>query len=302
MAWEYSEKTRQLFQDALTGKAGTHMGEIKDADAIGIDGSIVCGDAMKIYFNVDKNESDPRQDSINKIKYQTFGCTSAIAASEALCSIIEARKCTPIESLKITNNEIVDFLGGLPEQKIHCSVMGAQAMREAVKDWAKKRNVNLSEFENLMEEQDEGRIICDCFALSEPYLERKIKEMNLKTVDQVKNSLKAGGACQSCIERPGGIRDLLTKIWGKEDQSCKSNTSTPCNYEERINKVIEETIRPELKLHNGGITVVEIKEDKVYCVLEGACSNCSGAKFTLKNLVEKQLKELVDEKITVIDV
>ena len=127
MAWEYSEKTKQLFMDAVHGKPGTHLGEIDEPDGMGEHGSIACGDAMRFTFRVRRHPADPRQDVITDARYLTFGCTSAIAASEALCTLIERGRYTPIQALKISNQDIVDFLDGLPKQKIHCSVMGAEA-------------------------------------------------------------------------------------------------------------------------------------------------------------------------------
>ena len=112
MAWEYSEKTKQLFMDAVHGKPGTHLGEIEDPDGFGEHGSIACGDAMRFTFRVKRHPTDPTQDVITEARYLTFGCTSAIAASEALCTLIEQGGYTPIQALKITNKDIVDFLGG----------------------------------------------------------------------------------------------------------------------------------------------------------------------------------------------
>ena len=89
MAWEYSEKTRQLFMDAVHGKPGTHLGEVEEPDGVGEHGSIACGDAMRFTFRVERHPTDPTQDKITAARYLTFGCTSAIAASEALCTLIE---------------------------------------------------------------------------------------------------------------------------------------------------------------------------------------------------------------------
>ena len=132
MAWEYSEKTKQLFMDAVHGKAGTHLGEIENADGVGEHGSIACGDALRFTFRVKRHPDDPTKDVITETKYLTFGCTSAIAASEALCCLIEEGNYTPIQALEIKNSDIVDYLEGLPKQKIHCSVMGADALQAAV--------------------------------------------------------------------------------------------------------------------------------------------------------------------------
>ena len=119
MTWEYSEKTKQIFMDAVQGKPGTHMGEIKNPDGLGEHGSIACGDALRFTFRVEQHPTDPTRDVITEARYLTFGCTSAIAASEALCTLIERGGYTPIQALKITNEDIVKFLEGLPEEKIH---------------------------------------------------------------------------------------------------------------------------------------------------------------------------------------
>ncbi len=216
MAWEYSEKTKQLFMDAVHGKPGTHLGEIEDPDGFGEHGSIACGDAMRFTFRVKRHPTDPTKDVITEARYLTFGCTSAIAASEALCALIEQGDHTPIEALKITNQDIVEYLEGLPRQKIHCSVMGAEALEAAVFNWAQKRGVDLESLgiDVHAEERAEGRIVCKCFSLSEPYLRRKIKELNLRTIAEITNAIKAGGACMSCHHVPGGLQDLLDEIWG----------------------------------------------------------------------------------------
>ena len=236
MGWDYSEKTKQLFIDAVHGKPGTHLGEIENPDGLGEHGSIACGDALRFSFRVKKND-DPLQDVITEARYLTFGCTSAIAASEALCCIIEDRKVTPIEALKITNADIVDFLEGLPQQKIHCSVMGAEALEAAVMDWAKKRGVDLAALgvEGHTEAEDEGRVVCKCFGITEPYIRRKIKELNLRTIPEITGAIKAGGACMSCHHAPGGLQDILDDVWGKETASqttvsAAGSSPTPKNF------------------------------------------------------------------------
>jgi NifU-like protein len=221
MAWEYSKKTMELFTAAVHGKPGTHLGEITDPDGLGEHGSIACGDALRFTFKVEQDADDPLKDKIIEAKYLTFGCTSAIAASEALCCMIEDRHLTPIEALAITNQEIVDFLEGLPEQKIHCSVMGAEALQAAVFYWAQRRGVNLNALGIGIhaDEQEEGRVVCKCFALTEPYIKRKIKELNLRTLSEMTSAIKAGGACRSCLYSPGGLQDILHEVWGTEKTS-----------------------------------------------------------------------------------
>ncbi|MEN8164093.1 MAG: iron-sulfur cluster assembly scaffold protein, partial [Acidobacteriota bacterium] len=176
MTWNYSEKTTQLFMDAVQGKYGTHLGEIENPDGLGEHGSIACGDALRFSFRVERHPTDPLQDIIVEARYLTFGCTSAIAASEAMCRLVEKGNFTPLEALKITNQDIVTYLGGLPQAKIHCSVMGAEALEAAVFDWARKRGVSLNDLgiDIHEDEIEEGRLVCQCFGLSEPYIRRKI--------------------------------------------------------------------------------------------------------------------------------
>jgi NifU-like protein len=316
MGWEYSEKTKQLFMDAVQGKPGTHLGEIENPDGMGEHGSIACGDAMKFTFRVKRHPSDPTMDVIAETKYLTFGCTSAIASSEALCDIIEHGNYTPITALKIRNSDIVDYLQGLPEQKIHCSVMGAEALEAAVFNWAQRRGVDLKGMGIDMHDQEteEGRMVCKCFSITEPYLIRKIRELNLRTIPQITNAIKAGGGCSSCHHVPGGLQDLLDQVWKGESAAAsgpfqlvsieghEESKVSPYQFAKKVEKVIQEYIRPSLKMDGGDVEVVDIKDTLVYCTLRGACSNCAGASQTLKMMVERLLKDQVDERIRVIQV
>lgn len=319
MAWEYSEKTKQIFIDAVHGKPGTHLGEIENPDGFGEHGSIVCGDALQFTFRVQRHPTDPLKDVITEARYLTFGCTSAIAASEALCVLIEQGGYTPIQALKITNKDIVDYLNGLPAQKIHCSVMGAEALEAAVFNWAQKRGVDLKAIgvDIRMQEEDEGRIVCKCFSLTEPYIKRKIKELNLRTIADITHAIKAGGACMSCHHVPGGLQDLLDEVWGrapgvvkaadKADTLTPGPTSQPASLTgylliKKIEKTVDEYVRPILKNDGGDVEIVDIKDTTVYCRLLGACAGCPGATTTLKLMVERILKEQVDERVRVISV
>lgn len=323
MAWEYSEKTKQLFMDAVHGKPGTHLGEVESPDGFGEHGSIACGDSMRFTFKVRKHPTDPTQDAITEAKYLTFGCTSAIASSEALCMLIEQGSYTPIQALKITNQDIVDFLGGLPQQKIHCSVMGAEALEAAVFNWAQKRGVDLNKLGVHLhaDEDKEGRMVCKCFGLSEPYLRRKIQELNLRTIAEITNATKAGGACMACHHAPGGLQDLLDEVWGKggkqlplvpklsqpEPAPAPQNAPqrmelSPYQFAKKVEKTVDEVVRPMLARDGGDVEIIDIKENLVFCRMNGACAGCAAAGQTLKLMVEKTLKDLVDERIRVIAV
>jgi NifU-like protein len=316
MGWDYSEKTKQIFMDAVHGKPGTHMGEIEDPDGFGEHGSIACGDALRFTFRVRRHPTDPLQDVIVEARYLTFGCTSAIAASEALCSLIDGGNFTPVTALKISNQDIVDYLDGLPEQKIHCSVMGAEALEAAVFNWAQKRGVDLRQLgiDIRPSEQQEGRIVCKCFTMSEPYIRRKIVELGLKTIPEITGAIKAGGACMSCHHAPGGLQDLLDEIWGRPPVRMRADPElpkgveavppapavSPYHFAKQVEKALDEYIRPLLVKDGGDVELVDIKDTEVYCRLLGRCSGCGASDLTMKLMVEKTLKERVDERIRVI--
>jgi len=318
MAWEYTERTTQLFMDAVQGKPGTHLGEIEDADGLGEHGSIACGDAMRFTFRVTRNNDDPTKDIITDARYLTFGCTSAIASSEALCVLLEQKDYTPLEALQITNGDIVKLLGGLPKQKLHCSVMGAEALEAAVFNWSQKRGVDLKELgiELTTHDAEEGRIVCQCFTVTEPYIRRKIQELELKTIGDITDAIKAGGACMSCHHAPGGLQDMLDEHWGQRHLKVKTDPTppelhcatqekpplSPYQFAKKIEEAIEEHVRPMLKRDGGDLEIIDIKDRMVYAKLNGACAGCAGAGMTLKLMVEETLKNRVDDRIKVIAV
>ena len=312
MTWNYSKKTTELFMAAVQGKPGTHLGEIQNPDGLGEHGSIACGDALRFTFRVDRHPTDPLKDRIVEARYLTFGCTSAIASSEALCALIEEGGYTPVEALKITNRDIVDYLDGLPQEKIHCSVMGAEALEAAVFDWAQKRGVDLSALgiDITREEQEEGRVVCTCFGLTEPYLRRKIRELGLRTIEEITNTVKAGGACMACHHAPGGLQDLLDEAWGRQGASLPTlpvvplqsgvpptQGLSPYQRAKRIERVIEEEVAPMLRKDGGDVEIVDIKDTLVYCRFTGFGEDTPKRS---RLLAEQALKEQVDERIRVI--
>lgn len=122
----YNEKVINEFRNPQ------NMGEMEDANAVGTVGNATCGDIMKIYMKIEDN-------IIKDVSFQTFGCTAAIATSSIATSMIKGK--TVDEALNLTNAEVVEKLGGLPPQKLHCSVLAEEAIKAAVNDYLKKYKV-----------------------------------------------------------------------------------------------------------------------------------------------------------------
>jgi len=136
--WKYSEKLMDHFMNPR------NSGQLPDPDGHSEVGSPQCGDAMTLDIRVDE------QDRISDIRFMTFGCAGAIAAASALTEI--ARGKTLDEALSISNDEIIDFLGGMPEEKYHCSVMGHEALEGAVDDFRVRRDRVLRHLEQILAE------------------------------------------------------------------------------------------------------------------------------------------------------
>ncbi|MEK7557758.1 MAG: iron-sulfur cluster assembly scaffold protein [Patescibacteria group bacterium] len=119
----YSKKVIQHFRKPH------NQGQIKNADAVGKVGNPACGDIMKIYLKI-------TDQTIKDVKFETMGCAAAIAVSSALTDLVKNK--TLIEALKVDNDKIVKELGGLPEQKIHCSMLAVKALKKAVDNYEKE--------------------------------------------------------------------------------------------------------------------------------------------------------------------
>lgn len=136
-SWLYSDEVKTHFfnpKNIMTEEAEKGY----KADSVGMVGSPACGDMMKIWIKVDKKTK-----KIKDLKWRTYGCASAIAATSMLSvMVLENGGMTLEKAEKITPQDILKRLGGLPEIKIHCSVLGDQALRAAIEDYKKKNNTN----------------------------------------------------------------------------------------------------------------------------------------------------------------
>ena len=277
--WDYTEKVRDHFFNPR------NVGEIENPDGVGEVGSLACGDALKLTFKLDKNGK------IADAKFKTFGCASAIATSSVLTEIIKGMKLE--EAAKVTNKDIADYLGGLPEQKMHCSVMGREALEAAIENYrggGKKKH------------ELEGNVICTCFGVTDKEIERVIRENDLTTVEQVTNYCKAGGGCGGC---QGEIEKLIEKIQGDKIKQPvpiiprRGAKLTNIQKIQLIQQTINEQIRPGLRAHGGNIELIDVEGDKVIVAFRGMCAQCRLTEFTMKDVVEAKLREFVSKDLFV---
>ncbi len=274
--WNYTEKVYEHFKNPK------NVGEIENPDAVGEVGSIVCGDALKLTLKIDK-----ATDKITDAKFKTFGCASAIASSSALTELVKGM--TLEDAAKITNQQIADYLGGLPSEKMHCSVMGMEALEAAIKNYrgGKAEKVIIGAGE---------RVVCKCFSVTESHILKAIKLNNLKTVEEVTNFTKAGGGCGQC---KGEIEKILKDYWAEAEHK-RFAQMTVVEKIKMIEKVLAEEVNPKLKADGGWIELVDIEGQKVKLRFLGMCAGCPSSSATLKNIVEKELKERIDPALEVV--
>jgi NifU-like protein len=265
------------------------VGDIADADAVGEVGSLACGDALKLFLKL-----DDKKERIVDAKFQTFGCGSAIASSSALTEMIKGK--TLEEALLVTNKEIADFLGGLPEEKMHCSVMGQEALEVAI---AKFRGVTI-ELHDREHAVQGGEIVCKCFGLTDQFLKKVIAANKLHTAEQVTHFTKAGGGCGGCIPR---IKELIAEVLGEKplEEHKRPEKLTNLRKMQLIQDVLEKEIKPQLWADGGDLELIDIAGNEVQIAFRKACAGCASSGFTAK-FVEHKLRDLVSEDITVEEV
>ena len=293
--WNYTEKVMEHFLHPH------NVGEITDADGVGEVGNITCGDALKLYLKVSEDGKH-----IEDVKFQTFGCASAIASASALTDLVKGK--TVEEAERITNQDIAGFLGELPEEKMHCSVMGMEALEAALANLRGESDGRMTSSEHATEDEydPEGldRTVCFCFSVSERKIRDVIKANNLTTVDQITHYCKAGGGCGGCKPE---LAVILEKVRGEEkaaseaklEEGKKPKKLTNLQKINLIQTTVDAEIRPALQADGGDLELVDIDGNIVYVQLTGSCAGCPSAHITLKRWVEAKLKELVSEDIEV---
>jgi len=278
--WDYTAKVKDHFLNPR------NAGEIARPDLDATVGNITCGDALRIMAKLDA------AGRIAEAKFQTFGCASAIASSDALIEIIKGK--TLQEASRVTNDDIAAYLGGLPEEKMHCSVMGMEALQKAIAQYRHEP----------FELEEEGKIVCRCFGVTDKLIEKVIRDHHLRTVDEVTHYTKAGGGCHGCVPE---IEAILAKVNGTAPAAAAapaapSGKLTNLRRIALVQQVLEAEVRPMLQQDGGDVELVDVDGRRVQVAFRGHCAWCPVSDVTLKGAVEAKLRELVDPQIVVEDV
>ena len=264
--WDYTNSVMDHFKNPR------NVGKLEDANGVGEVGSLACGDALKLFLKI-----DPETGKIQDAKFQTFGCASAIASASALTEMVKGKSVD--EALNLTNADIAKFLGGLPEQKMHCSVMGKEALEAAVANFKGEKFV----------EHEDAKVICKCFWVEEDKVREVIRENKLTSVEDVTHYTKAGGGCGGCIPDIKRILEEENKAASGPAEEEKPKM-TNLQRIQLISKVIENDVAPQLRADGGDVELVDIEGPNVYVKLRGACAGCPGAKATLQESCSGDLK------------
>lgn len=271
--WEYTDKVREHFLNPR------NVGEVENPDGIAEVGSIACGDALKLSFKLDESKR------IKEAKFKTFGCASAIASSSALTEMIKGM--TLEEAAKVSNKDIAEYLGGLPDEKMHCSVMGKEALEKAIEN-----------YKGVPSTEPGAKIVCECFGVTDLEIERAIRENNLTTVEEVTNYTKAGGGCGNCKD---AIQEIIDRIRAEAKPSGAPKL-TNIQKIRKIEEALEKEIRPSLKHDGGDIELIDVIGNRVIVAVRGACAACKASDITLKHFVEAKLRDLVSPDLNIEEV
>lgn len=281
--WDYSEDVVDHFLHPR------NVGEIENPDGIGEVGSLACGDMLRLTFKLGQDGK------VADAKFKTFGCASAIASSSALTEMVKGK--TIAEAAAITNKDIAEYLGGLPEAKMHCSVMGREALEAAIA---------YSRGERAIKHEIDGDVVCKCFGVTDKQIKSVARENGLTTLEQITQYTKAGGGCGQCI---GEIEALLSEI--KEDTrgdlndtpySDKAPKLTNLQVMHRTEELFNSRIRKALAHDGGDIELVDVDGGVIFVRLKGACAHCPTSTHTMRQFIEKEIQKEISKELRVEEV
>ena len=289
------------------------LGEIteEDAEALGAKlivadwGAESCGDAVRLYWAVDKET-----EKIVKGAFKSFGCGTAIASSDMMVELCLNK--TVEEALEITNLDVEKGLRdnpdtpAVPPQKMHCSVMAYDVIKQAA---ALYKGVE----KGIL---DDDEMVCECARVTLKTIQKVIKINDLKTVEEITAYTKAGAFCKSCV-KPGGhevkkyyLTDILKETRAQMDLEGAAKEDVPFSERSSFQKMklietyFDADVRPMLHQDGGDLDILDIKDAGGNTIVtisyKGACLGCVSALTGTLNFIEGGLRKKVDDSIRVI--
>ena len=290
-----------------------YLGEITEKEAAEMNAKLVvadwgaesCGDAVRLYWAVDKDT-----EKIIKATFKSFGCGTAIASSDMMVELCLGK--TVNEAIEITNLDVEKALRDTPDvpavppQKMHCSVMAYDVIKQAA---ALYKGIE----KGIL---DDDEMVCECARVTLKTVQEVIRLNDLKTVEEITAYTKAGAFCKSCV-KPGGheqrkyyLTDILKETRAHMEMEAASKKEKP--FEERtpfqkmklIEAYFEGEIRPLLHKDGGDVEILDIEDEegltKVNISYRGACMSCGSALTGTLNFIENGLREKVSDSIRVL--
>ncbi len=290
-----------------------NFGDLTEVDAQKMGGRLVianegaesCGDTVRLFWIVDE-----KTDTIKKATFKSFGCGTAIAATDMMAEMCIGK--TVDEAAKITNLDVEHALrdqedkAAVPPQKMHCSVMAYEVIKRATSIY---RNVDISTLE-------EADIVCECARVTLQTVEDVIRINDLKTVEEVTDYTKAGAFCKSCIQ-PGGhekrkhyLVDILARVRAEIERERHPERALTDDFAKlsvvkqikAIEAALDEYIRPALARDGGGIELEDVQPGEngnvnVHLRYQGSCKGCAGSAAGTLTFVEQTLRKNLSDKI-----
>jgi len=194
--WVYTDEVKEHFMHPKN----VWEDESWEADGVGLVGSMSCGDQMRVGIKV-------IDDKIVDLKWQTFGCASAIASTSMMSEMTIGR--TLEEAYMITPEEITDCLGGLPEHKFHCSVLGDKGLRAAIDDYLEREQRDNPYRKKI------AKVICECKNITDQRIEDLVKSKEATTIDQLRDITGFGTVCGKCQFKVHQLFEELMHIYNE---------------------------------------------------------------------------------------
>ncbi len=196
--WVYTDTVKDHF---VNPRNLWQEGEDFEPDGVGEVGSLACGDQMRVGIKV-------KDGKVSDIRWLTYGCASAIASTSMMSELVKGMSLK--DAYSITPNMITDALGGLPEHKFHCSVLGDKALRAAIDDYLEKNHMDNPYKKNM------AKIICECKGVTDQAIEELVKTDKVKNVEDLKRLTGAGTGCGKCQGKLVELIEEYLHIYGKQ--------------------------------------------------------------------------------------